>query len=280
MASQLYKEALKVHKNSGVTLAEHGDLMEKVGMFCIQMGQTATAVEILEDRLKMEEDELGQRTEQLADIYQLIAKCKSEDVKQHDFVTMDQLDEDLEVMSLCRKALHYRTQLDTDEDKFKLALLKVLMVHHLGILADLERHKSVEHRSEATKIVNEAIQYYTETQDLGHLAEAIMTRSFISARGQDVGKKKKDLDEAMDLCMKAYGENHLLYTRLCLNIGIYHEDNGDDQTAYDYFVRWEAATISVLGPNHPKTIRAIGTLQEPKFRRIREERERSAASQA
>ena len=33
---------------------------------------------LLEERLKIEEEQLGMRAEELADIYQLMGKCKSE----------------------------------------------------------------------------------------------------------------------------------------------------------------------------------------------------------
>lgn len=279
VAAQLYQEALKVHKST-VTSEEHTEMIEKVATFFIQMGQTKAAVKLLMIRLEIEENELGARTHELANTYQLIAKCKSEDVKQHNFVTMDQLDEDLEVMEYCNKALQYRSKLTSDEDKFKLAMLKVLMVHHLGILADLEKFKAVEHRNYATKLILEAIEYYSEVDDLGHLAEAYMTQSFIAPRGGDTAKKKELLDKALELCLKAYGTNHMLYTRLSLNIGIYYEDIRDFTTAFNYFLQWYEACHAVLGPNHPKTQRAIETMKEDMYARMWAERKRQTSEEA
>ena len=51
--------------------------------------------------------------------------------------------------------------------------------------------------------------------------------------------------KARELCLKAYGENHLLYVRLCLNIGILYEDDRQFQQAYDYFVMWDKACMEV-----------------------------------
>jgi len=50
---------------------------------------------------------------------------------------------------------------------------------------------------------------------------------------------------AMDLCIKAYGTSHMLYVRLCLNIGILYEDDRKFVEAYDYFLKWDAACMEV-----------------------------------
>ena len=55
----------------------------------------------------------------------------------------------------------------------------------------------------------------------------------------------QQLTKAQELCMKAYGEKHLLACRLYLNIGILYEDNRDYQEAYDYFVRWNDCCMNV-----------------------------------
>ena len=51
--------------------------------------------------------------------------------------------------------------------------------------------------------------------------------------------------KAKDLCMKAYGEKHLLACRLYLNIGILYEDNRDFEVAYDHFVKWNEVCLAV-----------------------------------
>ena len=65
--------------------------------------------------MKHEYADLGERADELADVYQLMAKCKSEVVKNHNFVTMDQLEEDKEVVEMCRKSAEYRKLLSGDE---------------------------------------------------------------------------------------------------------------------------------------------------------------------
>ena len=44
----------------------------------IQAGQYQDAYAMLEERLELEEKQLGMRVDELADIYQLMSKCKSE----------------------------------------------------------------------------------------------------------------------------------------------------------------------------------------------------------
>lgn len=54
--------------------------------FSIQAGQYSVALSLLEERLQYEKDQLGERTEKLADIHQLMALCKSE-VRRNGFHT-------------------------------------------------------------------------------------------------------------------------------------------------------------------------------------------------
>ena len=115
VAAAMYKESLTVLKQSSMTLVAFCDQQEKVAMFLIQAGQYTEAYSILESRVTHELNDLGSRADELADVYQLMAKCKSEVVKNHNFVTMDQLEEDREVVEMCRKSAEYRKQLVGDE---------------------------------------------------------------------------------------------------------------------------------------------------------------------
>lgn len=54
--------------------------------FSIQAGQYTEAYSILEERVEYEEEQLGQRSDELADVYQAMAKCKSEVRKSWHFV--------------------------------------------------------------------------------------------------------------------------------------------------------------------------------------------------
>ena len=55
------------------------------------------------------------------------------------------------------------------------------------------------------------------------------------------------LNRSFELCLKTYGEKHMLMLRLYLNIGILYEDNRDFQKAYDYFVKWHETCQEVSG---------------------------------
>ena len=54
------------------------------------------------------------------------------------------------------------------------------------------------------------------------------------------------LNKSFELCLKTYGEKHMLMLRLYLNIGILYEDNRDFQKAYDYFVKWHETCQEVM----------------------------------
>ncbi|XP_066925783.1 telomerase protein component 1-like isoform X2 [Clytia hemisphaerica] len=279
VASAMYKENLKVLKESEITLVEFGDRMEDVAMFLIQAGQYEEAYVILEERVKIELEQLGERPDELADIYQAMAKCKSEVVKNHNFVTASQIDEDKEVVAMAYKSVKYRDQLSGDDNEFKLALIRILLCHHLSILADLERKEDL--RQQSFDVIDKAIAYFEKVNDIGHLAESIMTKSFVNPRARQYFQNKKEqLELSMDLCLKAYGKCHMLYVRLCLNIGILYEDDRNFNKAYDYFLEWDKACMEVLGPNHPKSQRAKDTLKEPMYIRLKEQRERMAAGTA
>ena len=72
----------------------------------------------------------------------------------------------------------------------------------------------------------------------------------------------------MEICMQVYGEHSLLTSRLYINIGIVYEDNKDYVKAYECFCKWAEVSEIVLGPTHPKTLRAKGVLKEPRYRLI------------
>ncbi|XP_048581022.1 TPR repeat-containing protein DDB_G0287407 isoform X2 [Nematostella vectensis] len=280
-AALLYKEALQVLKKDEVPLEDYAHKMEMVINFLIQAGQYSESYEMLKERLEIEEKQLGARTEHLANIYHLMTKTKSEIVKNHNFVTMSQLEEDKEIVQIGNKSLSYRNKLQGEEHEHKKALMSILIAHHLSIVADLDRSQAESARKECFQMIDEAIAIFEKQGDMGHVAEAIMTKSFINPRHTRYFKEKEEmLQKAFELCLKTYGEKHMLMLRLYLNIGILYEDNRDLSKAYDYFVKWNETCMEVLGPSHPKTKRSKDTLEEAAYVRIREQRERQAAGTA
>lgn len=75
----------------------------------------------------------------------------------------------------------------------------------------------------------------------------------------------------MDICIQMYGEYHILTSRLYINIGIVYEDNNNFKKAYEYFKKWARVSEEILGPEHPKTLRAKGVLRETRYRSIARE---------
>lgn len=71
--------------------------------------------------------------------------------------------------------------------------------------------------------------------------------------------------------MQMYGEYHILTSRLYINIGIVYEDNSNYKKAYEYFKKWARVSEEILGPDHPKTLRAKGVLRETRYRSIARE---------
>ena len=61
------------------------------------------------------------------------------------------------------------------------------------------------------------------------------------------------LNRSFELCLKTYGEKHMLTLRLYLNIGILYEDNRDFQKAYDYFVKWHETCLEVSRATYYET---------------------------
>lgn len=88
----------------------------------------------------------------------------------------------------------------------------------------------------------------------------------------------------MEICQQVYGEHSLLTSRLYINIGIVHEDNNDYVKAFEYFRKWASVSEIVLGPDHPKTLRAKGVLKEPRYRlvalRLKEQEDRQGENEA
>ena len=93
-----------------------------------------------------------------------------------------------------------------------------------------------------------------------------MTKGVLAPRGSD--EQLKLYSDAREICNQIYGEFSLLASRLCINIGIVYEDNGDFVSAFHYFTQWAQVSEVVLGSRHPKTQRSKGVLQEERYRLV------------
>ena len=78
--------------------------------------------------------------------------------------------------------------------------------------------------------------------------------------------------EAEEVILRVTGRLHPIVDRLYLNMGIYFEEVGNANKAYDYFYMWYDVCTDLYGPTHPKTKRCISTLNEGQYKRIANER--------
>ncbi|XP_006812659.1 uncharacterized protein LOC102804429 [Saccoglossus kowalevskii] len=190
-------------------------------------------------------------------------------LKLYSFIQRSQIGELRPAIEYGRKSIKIRETLSGDQHKFKMGLSLMTLAFNLeswnGLGGDssLSPEEAIE---EGMKHIKEAITIFTELGDDGHLAEAIMTKGVLYPRGSI--EQLKYYEESMELCLQTYGEIHVLRCRQLLNIGIYYEDVGDYYKAYDFFKKWTYVTEQLYGLEHPKTKRAISTLEEPMYVRI------------
>lgn len=278
IASAVYGEQLAILRSStSLPLIEYVEIVEKVYGFLIQAGRYSEALELMEERLKDELEQLGERPDEMADVYQNMARCKSEIDKAQQYLNDDQLDDNNLIVEYGRKCLKYREILSGSENDYRCALANILIAHHLSNVADITYEK--QPREEAFVAIEAAVRVFEQLNDIGHLAECRMTQAIIDF-SQPFEKREKFLLESLALCIKGYGEKHLLTTRILLNTGIAYEMAGQHDTAFEYFIRLKEICMAVFGPGHPKTVRAINTLAEPRYKRMLADKTRSVAETA
>ncbi|XP_070563916.1 TPR repeat-containing protein DDB_G0287407-like [Ptychodera flava] len=245
---------------------------EHIARVFMQAGRHEKTLEVLRKAMDIEENELGGRPERMVELYDICARTYSEILKLYSFIERRQMNELRPAIEYGQKAIRIRETLPPEQHKFKMGLSLMLLAfnqeswHGLGGDSTLS---SAEALKQGKKNIEEAIKIFKELGDDGHVAEAIMTKGVLHQRGSI--EQLKDYEDAMDLCIQTYGEYHVLVSRLLLNTGIYYEDSGDYYTAYKYFKRWRHTTEEVFGLEHPKTKRAIDTLEEPMYSRIARE---------
>lgn len=279
VASAVYKEQLSMlRKYENLPLIEYVEIVEKVYTFLIQAGQYSEALELMKERLDDELNRLGERPDEMADVYQNMARCKSEIDKAQQYISYDQIDDNRLIVDYGRKCLMYRKLLpDTQENSYRMACANILISHHLSNIADLDHDAVI--RKEAFTAIDESIKVFTALNDVGHLAECSMTKAIIDF-SQPFEVREKLLLESLSLCLKAHGEHHLLTTRIHLNTAMAYEMQGDIQKSFYHLKKLKEICLAIFGPGHPKTIRAIKTLNEPRFLRMVQAEERQTAGMA
>ena len=84
--------------------------------FRIQAGQYSEALDLMQERLKDELESLGERPDEMADVYQNMALCKSEIDKAQQYLNDDQLEDNELIVEYGRKCLDYRKKLTGQEN--------------------------------------------------------------------------------------------------------------------------------------------------------------------
>ncbi|XP_076462217.1 TPR repeat-containing protein DDB_G0287407-like [Babylonia areolata] len=242
---------------------------EKVCRVVIQAGKYYEALELLKTAMKIEEKELGARPHRMVELYALMSMIYDEKLKLNDFVSPCQVPDLKKTIYYGRKSIAIRKTLPGNYHRFKLAMSLMKLAFNMeswdacGAGPELTGAAAI---AEGNKYIDRALKIFMELNDMGHYAEALMTKGVLARRGSM--EQLKLYNSAMELCMQMYGEYHILTSRLYINIGIVYEDNKDYRKAYTYFKRWARVSEEILGPEHPKTQRAKGVLRESRYRRI------------
>ncbi|XP_064625868.1 TPR repeat-containing protein DDB_G0287407-like [Lineus longissimus] len=255
--------------------AEQGgdqDLMarrhEHVARVFLQAGQYVDALELANTAMKLEQ-EMGKRPERMVELYLLMSEIYDAKLKLNDFVSPAQLPDLRKTISFCEKSIALRRNLEGDYHKAKLAIGLMKLAFSLeswdacGADSTLNGDEALK---QGNKYIESALEIFKALNDQGHYAEALMTKGVLAPRGSM--EQLKLYHEALDICMQLYGERHILMSRLYINIGIVYEDNKNYLKSYEYFKKWARVSEEVLGPNHPKTLRAKGVLNETRYRII------------
>ncbi|CAG5132430.1 unnamed protein product [Candidula unifasciata] len=242
---------------------------EKVCRVTIQAGKHQEALELLKTAMKIEEKELGARPHRMVELYALMSEIYDEKLKLNDFVSRSQLPDLRKTIHYAKKSIHIRKTLPGPYHKFKLGMSLMRLAFNMkswdacGGGTELSGPDAV---TEGNKYIDRALKIFMELSDMGHYAEALMTKGVLAPRGSM--EQLKLYNQAMELCMQMYGELHILTSRLYINIGIVYEDNKDYKRSYQYFKKWARLSEEIMGPDHPKTLRAKGVLRESRYRRI------------
>ncbi|KAI8786853.1 telomerase protein component 1 [Biomphalaria glabrata] len=265
-----YEAALKVFEEADSANEAAVSLRyEKVCRVTIQAGKHQDALELLKTAMKIEEKELDARPHRMVELYALMSEIYDEKLKLNDFVSRSQLPDLRKTIHYAKKSIHIRKSLPGSYHKFKLGMSLMRLAFNMkswdacGGGSELTGPDAV---TEGNKYIDRALKIFMELNDMGHYAEALMTKGVLAPRGSM--EQLKLYNQAMELCMQMYGELHILTSRLYINIGIVYEDNKDYKRSYQYFKKWARLSEEIMGPDHPKTLRAKGVLRESRYRRI------------
>ncbi|XP_071485074.1 telomerase protein component 1-like [Diadema antillarum] len=243
---------------------------EQVSRLVMQAGKNEEAYNLLKTAMSTELEELGARPERMVDLYGLACTCFDEVTRtKYNYFSRSQLKELRPAIDYGKKSIAIRETLAGDVHKFKLGQSLIQMAFILdgwnNCGGDNTLSRSEAHES-AKDYTDRAIKIYQELGQNGYLADAVMTKGILAQQGT---QEKVDLfKEAKDRCIQAYGEYSVLGARIYCNMGIMFEDDRKYTEAYECFVKWAEISHEVFGVHHPKTKRAVDTLEEPRYSAI------------
>ncbi|KAL4235832.1 hypothetical protein ACF0H5_004222 [Mactra antiquata] len=268
-----YEEALtRFEEDDNVNEEAVSIRYEKVCRVVIQAGKYHEALELLKTALKIEERELGARPHRMVELYALMAEIYDEKLKLNDFVSPSQLPDLRKTIHYGRKSIAIRKTLPGTYHRFKLGMSLMKLAFNMesweacGGGPELTGPDAL---NEGNGYIDKALKIFLELNDQGHYAEALMTKGVLAPRG--CMEQLKFYNQAMEVVMQMYGEYHILTSRLYINIGIVYEDINNYNKAYEFFKKWARVSEEILGPDHPKTLRAKGVLRETRYRTIARE---------
>ncbi|XP_022087926.1 telomerase protein component 1-like [Acanthaster planci] len=273
MMGNNYRENLeKLAADDGTSKEVLAKRYEQISRVINQSGEHGAAITLLETAMELEE-ELGSRPERMVELYALACTVYDDKLKLYEYVDPSQLRDLRPVISFAHKSIAIRETLEGPVHKYKLGRIKIQLAFNLQswVECGADNTLSVEEAAdEGRQQIESAIEIFKELDDIGHLADAIMTKGVLEERGSE--EQKKYYLEAIDLCLQAYGEYSVLASRILLNTGIMYEDMGKYNQAYDYYLRWQDVCEEVFGYHHPRTQRCRNCLNEPMYRRIKQAR--------
>lgn len=259
-------EDLKEADTGPEKLAER---LTRVAKLYIQGGLFKSAQKLLDECIKIEQEELGNRPEQMAELLDTYGELCDEICKMHDFITREQIKDLRPAIKYTTESVEVRRTLEGPVHKYKLGLTLMRLSFNLNTWMECGGDNTLsatEAGEQAKEYIEQAINIFKDCGDLGKEAEATMTKAVIMPRGSP--EQIELYEKSREQCQQAYGEQCKLMTRIMSNTGIYYEDRRDFYTAYDYFVKWKDLSIEVFGENHPRTISATNCLSESTYRQI------------
>ncbi|XP_070563917.1 TPR repeat-containing protein DDB_G0287407-like [Ptychodera flava] len=257
---EIYKDALHdlevEESNSQVVATRYGQVAE----FMFYAGEYDTAKEFIAKAIKSHPD-----NEDLVRMYTLAGDIFHEHlVSMSDCLKHDYKEELRELLRCYKKAIKIRQRNYLAEDKHKYLLVSTLCKYvenlHLWLVIFDSEHSfnANELRQEADEHIAEAIRISKEVRNYGMLAEAFTTKALLK-------NELKLYAEAVESCLRAYGENHPLTAKLNGHIAQYYESSHDWKRAARHYLLQLRILTEIYGVDHTVTKATKEKLQHPRI---------------